>query len=111
MRFATERSTRSSQSSSYGNDGMSLMWIPAHTTLPPFATARSAAGTSSPAGAKMSAASSSSGAGPSASPAHSAPSERANACDSTSSARVKANTRLPWWRATWQMMCAAAPKP
>ena len=24
---------------------------------------------------------------------------------------VKANTRRPWWRATWQTMCAAAPKP
>ena len=31
------------------------MWMPAHTTLPPLATARSAAGTSSPAGAKISA--------------------------------------------------------
>ena len=41
------------------------MWIPAQTTVPPFATAASAAGTSSPAGAKMRAASSSSGAGPS----------------------------------------------
>src|SRR5574341_1413498 len=35
---------------------MSLMWIPAHTTTPPFATARSAAGTSAPIGAKMMAA-------------------------------------------------------
>ncbi len=34
------------------------MWMPAHTTVPPLATARSAAGTSSPAGAKISAASS-----------------------------------------------------
>ena len=41
------------------------MWIPAQTTEPPFATAASAAGTSSPTGAKMIAASSSSGAGPS----------------------------------------------
>ena len=29
---------RSSQSSSYGKLGMSLMWIPAQTTVPPFAT-------------------------------------------------------------------------
>src|SRR6266404_3156864 len=39
------------------------MWMPPHTTVPPFATAARAAGTSSPAGAKMIAASSSSGAG------------------------------------------------
>ena len=37
------------------------MWMPAHTTTPPFARARSAAGTSAPTGAKMIAASSSSG--------------------------------------------------
>ena len=87
------------------------MWIPPQTTLPPLASARSAAGTSSPAGAKISAASSSSGGGPSASPAHSAPSSSANACVSSSPARVNANTRRPWWTATWQMMCAAEPKP
>ena len=58
---------------------MSLMWMPPHTTVPPFATALSAAGTSAPTGAKMSAASSSSGGGPSESPAHSAPSSSANA--------------------------------
>ena len=50
------------------------MWIPAHTTVPPGATARSAAGTSAPTGAKMIAASSGSGPGFIASPAHSAPS-------------------------------------
>ena len=44
------------------------MWMPAQTTLPPFATAASAAGTSSPAGAKMIAASSSSGGVPGARP-------------------------------------------
>src|SRR6266511_2188464 len=109
VRFATERSTRSPQSNSYGNDGMSLMWIPAHTTVPPFATAASAAGTSSPAGAKMIAASSSSGGLPA--PAHSAPSSRANACASTSRSRVTANTRRPSCRATCATMCAAAPKP
>ena len=39
------------------------MWMPAQTTTPPRASARSAAGTSSPTGAKMIAASSSSGPG------------------------------------------------
>ena len=53
VRFATDRTARSPQRSSYGNDGMSLMWIPAHTTVPPFASAARATGTSSPAGAKM----------------------------------------------------------
>ena len=43
---------------------MSLMWMPAQTTVPPLALARSAAGTSAPTGAKMIAASSSSGGGP-----------------------------------------------
>ena len=61
VRFATERSTRSPQSRSYENGEISLMWIPAQTTTPPFATAASAAGTSAPTGAKMIAASSSSG--------------------------------------------------
>ena len=40
------------------------MWMPAQTTVPPFATRRSAAGTSAPTGAKIIAASSSSGGGP-----------------------------------------------
>src|SRR5438093_1047538 len=40
---------------------MSLIWMPAQTTVPPFTTARSAAGTSAPTGAKMIAASSGSG--------------------------------------------------
>ena len=52
---------RSCHSSSYGNAGMSLMWMPAQTTVPPGASARSAAGTSAPTGAKMIAASSGSG--------------------------------------------------
>ena len=111
VRFATLRTDRSPHRSSYGNDGMSLMWMPAQTTVPPFAVARSAAGTCSPTGANRIAASSSSGAGPAASPAHSAPSSRANRCASSSPARVNANTRLPSCRATWQTMCAAAPKP
>ena len=46
----------------------------------------------------MIAASSSSGAGPSASPAHSQPSSSAKACEASSSARVKAKTRRPWWQ-------------
>ena len=36
VRLATDLTTRSSQSSSYGNEGMSLMWIPAHTTTAAF---------------------------------------------------------------------------
>ena len=90
---------------------MSDMWIPAHTTVPPGAVARSAAGTSGPAGAKMIAASSGSGPGAMASPAHSAPRDRARACAPWSSARVNANTRRPSWTATWQMMWAEDPKP
>src|SRR4051812_45786813 len=37
VRLATLRTTRSPHRSSYGKDGMSLMWIPPHTTTPPFA--------------------------------------------------------------------------
>jgi len=74
---------------------MSLMWMPAHTTVPPLTTARSAAGTSGPAGAKMMAASSGSGGGASEVPAHSAPNPSAKRCASRSPARVKANTRRP----------------
>ena len=104
VRFATDRSVRSSQSSRYGNEGMSDMWIPAHTTVPPLSVARSAAGTSSPTGAKMIAASSGSGTESVAAPAHSAPSSRANVCADESPLRVKANTRRPSATATWQTM-------
>ncbi len=86
------------------------MWMPAQTTAPPGASARSATVTSSPTGAKMIAASSSSGRS-SEPPAHSAPSSRANACVAVSPGRVNANTRRPWCTATWQTMCAEAPKP
>ena len=55
------------------------MWMPAHTTTPPFRTAASATGTSAPTGAKMIALSSSTGGLSSGPPAHSAPSSRANA--------------------------------
>ena len=58
---------------------MSLMWIPPQTTVPPLRTARSAAGTSSPTGAKISAASSGRGGASSEPPAQAQPSERANA--------------------------------
>ena len=44
-------------------------------------------------------------------PAQAAPSSRAKACVSSSPSRVKANTLLPWWTATWQRMWAEAPKP
>ena len=87
------------------------MWIPAQTTEPPLAVTASAAGTSSPAGAKTIAASSSSGGASAESPAHSAPSSRANFWASASPSRVKAKTRRPSWRATWATMCALAPKP
>ena len=63
---------------------MSLMWMPAQTTTPPGAVARSAAGTSAPAGAKMIAASSGSGPGAIASPAHSAPRPSASSCAASS---------------------------
>ena len=59
---------------------MSLMWMPPQTTVAPLAVARSAAGTSAPAGAKISAASSCSGGSADDGPAHTAPSERAKAC-------------------------------
>jgi hypothetical protein len=55
-------------------------------------------------------ASSSSGACP-LGPAHSAPSSRARSWASASPSRVKANTRRPWWTATWQRMWAEAPNP
>ena len=42
---------------SYEKLGIGLMWMPAHTTVPPRATARKAAGTNGPTGAKMIAAS------------------------------------------------------
>src|SRR5919201_1600848 len=101
VRFATDRMTRSPQSKSYGNCGMSLMWIPAQTTAPALRTARNASGTSAPTGAKMIAASSSTGGGCDDPPAQSTPSDRANSCPSGSSSRVNANTRRPWCRATW----------
>ena len=90
---------------------MSVMWIPAHTTVPPFAVARKGRrdershrseddrrvqlfgrrrqGVAGPLG----------------------PDSSANRCDTSSSARVRANTRRPSWTATWQTMWAAAPKP
>src|SRR5207244_3352539 len=78
--LATERSTRSSHRMRYGKEGMSLIWMPPDTTVPPFFVAARAAGTSAPTGAKISAASSGSGGGRSEPPAHSAPSERAQTC-------------------------------
>ena len=56
------------------------MWMPPHTTTPPGATARSAAGTSAPTGAKISAASSGSGGASSDPPAQTAPRRRAKSC-------------------------------
>ena len=42
VRLATEPSVRSPQSSSYGKDGMSLMWMPAQTTAPALGAWRAA---------------------------------------------------------------------
>ncbi len=69
---------------------MSDMWMPAQTTVPPGARALSAAGTSSPAEAKMIAASIGSGGGSSLPPAQLAPSSRAKACVRSSPGRVNA---------------------
>jgi hypothetical protein len=74
---------------------MSLMWMPPHTTVPPLATADRAAGTSSPAGAKMIAASSSTGGLVSEAPAQTAPRSRANSWAFESPGRVKARTWRP----------------
>ena len=63
MRFATERTTRSPHSSEYGIAGMSVMWMPPSTSVPPLASAASASGTSGPTGAKMMAPSSGFGGG------------------------------------------------
>ena len=71
------------------------MWMPAQTTMPPGPVARRAAGTNSPAGAKMIAASSGSGGCSSEKPAHSAPTSSAKRLPSSSPGRVKANTRRP----------------
>src|SRR5690606_8151304 len=111
VRLATETIRRSPHRRLYGKLGMSLMWMPAHTTVPPLSVARSAAGTSSPAGAKISAASSGGGGASSPAPTQQGPSWRANAWLSTSLSRVKAWTSRPCHAATCAMMWAAAPKP
>src|ERR1700722_1927949 len=85
--------------------------MPPHTTLPPFFTALSAAGTNSPAGANMIAASKSSGGAWCESPAQKAPSERANSCAARSPARVNAYTLRPCQLHTWAITWAAAPNP
>src|SRR5262249_7261742 len=90
VRLATEQIFRSSHKIRYGKDGMSLIWMPPQTTIPPFLVADSAAGTSAPTGAKISAASSGSGGGAVELPAHSAPSDRAKSCAASSPGRVKA---------------------
>src|SRR5438309_881399 len=70
--------------------------MPPHTTMPPFAVARKAAGTRVPTGAKMMAASTGSGGGAaSEAPAQTAPMSSANCCACVSPARVKAKARHP----------------
>ena len=81
MRLATERIDRSRHRSAYGNDGMSLMWMPAQTTTPPGASAAQrrrherADGREDDRGVELLRRR-----GADRSPAHSQPSERANAC-------------------------------
>jgi hypothetical protein len=77
VRFATDRTMRSSQSRRYGNDGMSLMWMPRKTTMPTGCGPRECFGDERPTGAKMMALSSGSGGGSFEGPAHVAPTSRA----------------------------------
>jgi hypothetical protein len=91
--------------------GISLIWMPPHTTRPPALTARSASGTSAPSEAKMIAASSSTGGIASDGPAQVAFRLRANSWATVSPGRVNAYSSRPWERATWIRMCAAAPNP
>ena len=90
---------------------MSLIWMPPRTSVPPGTSARSAAGTRVPSGAKMIAPSSGSGGASCESPAYAAPSRSANSRAASSPGRTNANTRRPSTLATWARMCAAAPKP
>ena len=83
---------------------MSLMWMPAHTTMPPFFTASSADTTSEPSLAKMMQASSGSGGRLLLPPAQNAPSERANSCFRESPSRVNTKQRIPMCRASWITM-------
>ena len=69
---------------------MSVMWIPAHTTIPPGPVRDSASGTRRPAGAKMIAACSGAGGGSVEAPAHTQPRLRANACFCASPGDVNA---------------------
>ena len=88
------------------------MWIPAQTTVAALGDARaSAAGTSSPAGAKMIAASSSSGGAPGAARPLGAELARERLRVLVARAREREQTRRPCARATCATMCAAAPKP
>jgi hypothetical protein len=73
VRFATDRTGALLPEQLVGERGISLMWIPPQTTVPPGATARSAAGTSAPSGANRIAASSGSGGASPEPPDHSAP--------------------------------------
>ena len=87
------------------------MWIPAQTTTPPGLTARSAAGTSAPTGAKISAASSGAGAAPRRRPPTPRPSEPASACGAGVLRPREREDPPPLGTATWPMMWAAAPNP
>ena len=100
VRFATDSTRFSFHSVAYGKEGISLMWMPAHTTMPPFFTASSADTTSGPSLAKMMHASSFSGGRLPLPPAQHAPSDRANSCFRASPSRVNTKQRMPMWRAS-----------
>src|SRR5262249_38209621 len=85
------------------------MWIPARATVPPERTARRAAGTISPAGAKTMAESSDAGIGSVAPPTHAAPRRRARA--RWRSPRAGTNTSAPRGRATWSTTWADDAEP
>ena len=83
--------------------------MPAIASVPPWSSARSATGTSSPAGANRIAESSGSGGAASAGPAEAAPSSRASS--RAFAERVSTCTVAPWASATWAATCADAPNP
>ena len=83
--------------------------MPATASVPPWSRARSATGTSSPAGANSTAESSGSGGPAAGGPAEAAPSSRASRC--AAAERVSTCTRAPWAIATCATTCADAPNP
>ena len=109
VRLATDSSCRSSHSKRYGNDGMSLMWMPPQTTRRPCARPAAPRAQARPTGAKMIAASSASG-GPRRSRRPRRASERAKPAPRIAGSSEREHRR-PCCRATCAIRCAAAPKP